>query len=302
MNEQVLTPALLRRFCHLAEGSEPDFFTGASYDSENVADGELFVSLAGDRQDLAAAQAIESGAAAVLLKPGIFSLRQVVTERECAIYVTEDLTAALKGLAAAFLKELAPAVIGVTGTDCPTEAASAAAGVLGNVFSVYWLKENEKKPEELAVTLLNTPPHCEMIILELPDSSDRGMSLLPLTYLLATGTDSSRTAAERVFSAADRMKASSVIIYDEDEPLYSRDWDKSTLSCGLTESALFFAEYVDWETDTLSFTLRGISGRFTAGGTGRANLKGALFAIAAGVHLGLSADEIQAGLRDVRQW
>lgn len=120
----------------LRPGARGGVFAGAAYDSRQVAPGQLFFALPGERTDgyQFAAQAAASGAAGIVVPR---ARGAPAISDEAAVIAVEDPRAALGDLARAVRKEFRGLVVGVTGSNGKTttkEMTAAALRPLGTVL------------------------------------------------------------------------------------------------------------------------------------------------------------------------
>ncbi|TMW73123.1 hypothetical protein [Alteribacter natronophilus] len=293
MSNTYLTSSFVSSYCRHEKGTEPHDFQSVSRRADQVEPGDLFVPScgAGLMEEVSLAQ--KRGALGILLKhDDVVSLKSPVN---CTVYSSDDPEAALHSMAQAMLAESGPSVIGAAG-EGKAEIALAAYSVFGSAFRVSLLSPEQR--QNLTAEILNTPMDCEMFIIELPDDLMEIPEFLPVSHLIASGSRGETEQAERICAVADRLKASCVIICDAEEPQYERDWDKTTLTCGRSEGALFSADSLSKDGESHTFRVKGIDFRFSV--PSEIRVKSALYAVAAGMHMGLSAEEIQNGLSNSR--
>lgn len=144
---------------------------GCILDSRLARGGEMFFALPGERVDgheyINAAW--EKGAALVIAEEGYFKKRgQIPRAPEGkALLLVNSGQEALQELARFWRIELGAKVVAVTGSNGKTTTKDMIAAVLAQRFHVYRSKENHNNELGLPLTILNTPPETEILILEM---------------------------------------------------------------------------------------------------------------------------------------
>jgi UDP-N-acetylmuramoyl-tripeptide--D-alanyl-D-alanine ligase len=136
---------------------------GVSFDSRSMREGEAFVALRGDRDG-------HDFVADALARGAPFAIVERVPEglEGDALVVVEDAYAALATLASAARADLEDAtVIGVTGSVGKTSTKNMIAAATGSVRTVYASRASFNNEIGLPVTLLETPPRTEVLVLEM---------------------------------------------------------------------------------------------------------------------------------------
>jgi UDP-N-acetylmuramoyl-tripeptide--D-alanyl-D-alanine ligase len=166
---------LLRRPSHAGATPGP---TRASVDSRELAPGELFVGLDGERVDGGryAAQALEAGAWGVLVAPKHAQAAVEATSgagslgAAGAVLAHEDPLAALHALARAWRRELrsrGAMVVAITGSTGKTSTKDILAALLAGRLRVAASPENLNTEIGLPLALLGAPADTELLVLEL---------------------------------------------------------------------------------------------------------------------------------------
>ncbi|MDR2450217.1 MAG: UDP-N-acetylmuramoyl-tripeptide--D-alanyl-D-alanine ligase [Candidatus Accumulibacter sp.] len=146
-------------------------FLGVSTDSRNVAPGELFVALRGERfdgHDFAGAARERGAAAAVTDLAGAVKLR--ASKVDLPLVVVADTRAALGELAAAWRSRFALPVIGVTGSNGKTTSKEMIAAILRAAFgadSVLATAGNRNNDIGLPLTLLGLGEEHRAAVIEM---------------------------------------------------------------------------------------------------------------------------------------
>ncbi len=152
-----------------ALGLNPDLaregveYTGVTTDSREVREGDLFVALEGERFDghEYAGEAVASGAVgAVVSKPPAGSAGAV-------LYPVDDTLKALADLARHRRAALDVPVIGVTGSSGKTGTKELLRGALSRTLRVHATRGNLNNRVGMPLTVLETPPDAEVVVLEM---------------------------------------------------------------------------------------------------------------------------------------
>lgn len=148
----------------LREPSDPDGPSRAVIDSREVVAGDLFVGLAGARDDggLFAAQALEAGAWGVLV-----TARHAGELDNGAILVAEDPLAAMQSLARAWRRELGAPVIAITGSTGKTSTKDILAALLAPALATVASPRNHNTEIGVPLAILAAPSGTQALVLEL---------------------------------------------------------------------------------------------------------------------------------------
>lgn len=150
----------------LRPGTRP--IRDAAVDSRRVGPGQLFVAIPGERTDghEYLAEAVAAGAAAILVTrtPGSEELERLGDAT--VIRVADGLTA-LHGLAAAWRRRFDLPVVGVTGSVAKSSTKEAVATVLQSRRTVLKSEGNENNEVGLPLTVLRIRPEHEVAVLEM---------------------------------------------------------------------------------------------------------------------------------------
>jgi UDP-N-acetylmuramoyl-tripeptide--D-alanyl-D-alanine ligase len=137
-------------------------FTGVSTDSRSVAEGDLYVALVGERFDGHdfVLEALSRGArGAVVSRP--------VEGETTPIYPVTDTLEALGTLATYRRRELTVPVVGITGSAGKTSTKDLLRGALSGALRVHATEGNRNNRIGMPLTLLDTPPDAEAVVLEM---------------------------------------------------------------------------------------------------------------------------------------
>jgi UDP-N-acetylmuramoyl-tripeptide--D-alanyl-D-alanine ligase len=146
----------------LSVGPAEAAFSSFHTDSREVAEGGLFFALRGALMDghEFVAEAVRRGAAGVVVE-------RPVNASGAAVIAVDDTWRALYGLAGWVLAEVAPLVVGVTGSNGKTSTKEMAAAVLGSRRSVLKSEGNLNTETGLPLTLLKLGREHDVAVLEM---------------------------------------------------------------------------------------------------------------------------------------
>ena len=147
-----------------AGGSKAGGPVRAVVDSREGGPGDLFVGLPGERADGGefAARALEAGAWGALVAP-----EHAGGLEGGVVLAAEDPLAALQSLARAWRRELAPRVVGITGSTGKTSTKDILAALLAPHLKAHANRENLNTEIGLPLSILEAPPGTEVLVLEM---------------------------------------------------------------------------------------------------------------------------------------
>ncbi len=139
----------------------------AIIDSRQVQPGDLFIGLAGEREDggLYARQALQAGAWGVLVTPE--HAEPLAAEAQGAVLAHPDPLAALQALASAWRLKLGAKVVAITGSTGKTSTKDILAAVLGGQLRTVASPQNLNTEIGLPLAVLAAPPGTEALVLEM---------------------------------------------------------------------------------------------------------------------------------------
>lgn len=134
-----------------------------SIDSRNIRPGDLFFALQGNQHDghQYVSQAVENGAAALVVN------RPIPLENNVPMVVVQDTLEALQRLGAYNRRQLPIPVIGITGSNGKTSTKDLVASVLGIKYSVLKTKGNFNNEIGLPLALLELDESYQVAVLEM---------------------------------------------------------------------------------------------------------------------------------------
>ena len=297
----------------LAGGSPGMHSSGISVDSRHVHRGDLFFALRGgfvDGHEFVDAALRGGAAAAVVARP--------VETAAGALVLVQDPMEALRRLGAWVRDEVDPLVIGITGSTGKTSTKDLVAAVGGVKFRTVSADRSFNNELGVPLTLLKTAPDTEVLVCEL-GARGPGQIRSLCGYVrpqVGVVTNVGVThyeqfgSAEAIASAKSELVAAlpqgGVAVLNADEPDVagmSRVTRADVVTYGTSRGAWLRAEGV--ELDRLgraSFLLvRGYEKAAVAlAMSGRHQVSNALAAGATGLALGMSLDQVRAGLQAAR--
>ncbi|MBS9335378.1 UDP-N-acetylmuramoyl-tripeptide--D-alanyl-D-alanine ligase [Fructobacillus sp. M1-13] len=158
------------------QGDEKTVVEGVTFDSRKVQPGDLFVALVGENDGHDYIQmAMDKGAKAVLAQEG-----HVLPAAVSAVVVPDSLTG-LQELSQYYLKEVAPKVVAITGSNGKTTTKDMVASILSEQYKTFKTPANFNNEIGLPVTILSMPEETEILVLEM--GMDRPGQLTALSTL-----------------------------------------------------------------------------------------------------------------------
>lgn len=289
--------------------------TGVVTDSRKITPGCLFVPLSGDKFDghHYAAAALAAGAGATLWQRD----KGPVPEGG-GVIIVEDTLEALQKLSAAYLKEVAPQVVAVTGSNGKTTTKDIIMSLLEVQFKVHKTAGNFNNHIGLPLTILSMAEDTEIAVLEMGMSSRGEIALLASlaepdvavitnvgeSHLLQLG--SRKEIARAKLEIAEGLKPGGLLIYNGDEPLLTEVMQESTFKApegmrtfrfGLNEDNDDYPTGMMSHTGGMTFTSsRHKEHAFTLPLPGQHNVVNALAALAVARHFGVTEQNMKEGL------
>ena len=290
---------------------------GVSIDSRRVQVGDLFVALPGAVTDghLHVEEALAAGAAAALVARPVVGRDGAVL---APLLVADDPAAALRALAAWVRDATDPVVVGVTGSTGKTSTKDLIAAVAAAKFRTVAAERSHNNELGVPLTLLAATPETDVVICEL---GARGpgqirqlceyvrpqigvVTTVGVTHYEQFGSVDAIAAAKAELPAA--LPEDGVAVLNADDPRVAAMAEVTraeVLTYGTAPGAWLRAESIDLdELGRATFTMtRGVDRRpVTLGTSGRHQVHNALAAGAVGLVLGLSLDQVAAGLAAAR--
>lgn len=285
--------------------------SSVEFDSRKCRSGSLFVPIIGqsDGHDYLKA-AVDNGAVATL-----WSRQSDLPE--IPFFKVDDTEAAFKKIAKAYLKKIAPKVIAITGSNGKTTTKDMTESVLSQKFQTYKTQGNYNNQLGLPYTILHMPKTTEVLVLEMGMDHAGEISVLTqlalpeaaaITLIGESHLEYFKNRggiAQAKMEIVEGLAADGFLLVPGDEPLLTPLTKKIaqkvyTFQLGPGTSDLKAKVIKETQHET-SFTLNFLGKTiFTIPVSGTFNVKNALIAAFFGKKFGLSADEIQKGLAQVK--
>lgn len=283
-------------------------------DSRKKTPDGLFVPIKGDRFDGHdfLFQAIENGAAAALWRES----RPLPDKLppDFPLFLVKDTLEALQSLAKSYLRECAPKVVAVTGSNGKTTTKDMIDSVLGTVYKTFKTQGNFNNHIGLPLTILAMPEDTEVLILEMGMNHFGELTFLSqlaepdVAVITNIGEShieflgSREGIAKAKLEIVKGLKDGGTLVIDGDEPLLAHVRTKAfrILSCGYNEGADLWITDMHERMDGYTFSVNHESGTYKVPVLGKHNVKNAVYSIAVGEQLGLSAVKIKEGLERLK--
>lgn len=292
--------------------------TGVVTDSRKITTNCLFVPLCGDKfdgHDYAAAS-LDAGAAGTLWQ------RDKGPAPQGGVIIVEDTLEALQELSAAYLNEIAPKVVAVTGSNGKTTTKDIIMALLEVQYKVHKTEGNFNNHIGLPLTVLSMAEETEIAVLEMGMSSRGEIALLASlaapdvavitnvgeSHLLQLG--SRKEIARAKLEIAEGLKPGGLLIYNGDEPLLAEVMQESTFTAPEGIETLRFGlkqDNDDYPTGMMSHS-GGMTftsnlhkeHAFTLPLPGQHNVVNALAALAVARHFGVTDQNVESGLSKLK--
>ncbi len=294
-------------------GTQGDIqISGVTIDSRKVQKGNLFVPFKGENVDghYYIEKAIENGASAALWQKDVPEPPTGIP-----LLIVEDTLLALQTMAAKYLEECGPKVVGITGSNGKTTTKDTTASILSEKYKVHKTEGNYNNHLGLPLTILSMEEDTEIIVLEMGMSSKGEIELLSNlarpeiaiitnigeSHLLDLG--SREAIADAKLEITSGLKKDGIIIYHGDEILLSRklkDGKWKSISFGRAESNDLYPRKIRSENTSTAFTLNIHREELNIPVLGNHNVLNAMAAIAASLQLGVDWKGIQNGLSHLK--
>lgn len=293
--------------------------TGVVTDSRKITAGCLFVPLAGDKFDghHYAAAALADGAAGTL-----WQRDKGPAPEGGGVILVDDTLDALQKLSAAYLNEVAPKVVAVTGSNGKTTTKDIIMALLEKQYKVHKTAGNFNNHIGLPLTILSMAEDTEIAVLEMGMSSRGEIALLASlaspdvavitnvgeSHLLQLG--SRKEIARAKLEIAGGLKPGGLLIYNGDEPLLTEVMQESTFIA--PEGMVSFRFGLSEDNDDYPTGMMSHSGgmtftsslhkehAFTLPLPGQHNVVNALAALAVARHFEITELNIEAGLSKLK--
>ncbi|MCE4957617.1 UDP-N-acetylmuramoyl-tripeptide--D-alanyl-D-alanine ligase [Macrococcoides caseolyticum] len=280
---------------------------GVSIDSRHINEGVLFIPFKGENVDghHYVKQALESGAHAALWQS------DVEVPQELPLVVVEDTLIALQSIAKAYLNEVHPKVIAITGSNGKTTTKDMVEAVLAPNFKVKKTQGNYNNEIGLPLTLCQLDEDTEISILEMGMSGFGEIEFLSelaqpdIAAITNIGESHMRDLGSRAGIAQAKFEIikglNGPLFYDGDEPLLQALVAKSEgtfKKIGFNEDNDYYIHALQTSDRRITFKVDDYT--FSVPTLGAHNARNATIAIAIGRLLGLSDETICSNLNQLQ--
>ncbi|MCI5721029.1 MAG: UDP-N-acetylmuramoyl-tripeptide--D-alanyl-D-alanine ligase [Firmicutes bacterium] len=292
-------------------GSPDAEIDGVSFDSREVKAGELFVPVVGEVHD---AHKFIPGAAERGCSCFLVSDAAAVNGLECSAVLVEDTTAGILKLAKHYLDSLSLKKVAVTGSIGKTSTRDMVYAVLKEKYNTGCSKKNYNTEVGVAMTIFSFDESMEAAVLEtgmdcLGEISRLVNIIRPdvgiITYV-GTSHIERLGSRENIFKAkmeiTDFFGENNTLVINGDNDMLAEirdDREYAVIKAGSGEDAQYrVSDVKDFGEDGIEYTLTadGKSHLIRLNVPGAHNALNSALAVAAGVQLGVSAEEAVAGL------
>lgn len=294
-------------YLNIEENFADTEISGVEKDNRKVKPGDLFVAIRGENFDGHdfAASAVENGAVAVLCE------RELNLKVPCLI--VENTVLGLQKIASGYRNNFTPKVVGVTGSVGKTTTKEMIASVLSEKYNTLKTEGNLNNEIGLPFTVFNLNTSHEAAVIEM--GMNHFGEISRLTHVarpdIAVISAIGESHIEFLGSKEGILKAKleileglsengTVILNGDDEYLWSLRGKLpfKTVYYGSENSDVdLFAIKTDSSINEIIFKIREIPNfEFIINCGGEHNLKNSLAAVAVGLELGVSTEQIKAGL------
>ncbi|MCS4487056.1 UDP-N-acetylmuramoyl-tripeptide--D-alanyl-D-alanine ligase [Staphylococcus americanisciuri] len=285
---------------------------GVTIDSRHVESGQLFVPFKGEHVDghRFSAQALEDGAAATFFQTN----SDIMPPTEGPVIYVEDTLQALQQLAAAYMREVAPVVIAVTGSNGKTTTKDMLENTLAADFKVQKTQGNYNNEIGMPLTILALEPDTQVSILEMGMSGFGEIELLSKiaqpNFAIITNIGESHMQdlgsragiAKAKFEVIAGLKEQGHLLYDGDEPLLTELVEENAsvhaTSIGTASTNDVCCEVIAHDETGITFVLNNKE-TYRIPVLGAHNMKNATYAIAVARELGVDPETIQQQLQQL---
>ncbi len=303
------------RLWNPAVGSTNFSFTDVATDSRNVSEHTLFVPLIGENQDGHAyiQQAFERGASAVLAaevsSEKFGQVYDSLSEKGLVVILVKNTLTALQKAAARYVEKFPELIrIGITGSNGKTTTKELAKNVVGARYNVIATEGNFNSETGLPLSVFRIRPEHQAGIFEMGmnrvDEIGELAAVLKPRYAIITNVGTAHigilgsreaiaTEKKKIFSFFD---SSSVGFVPEDDSFaeFLRNVPAGTVKTFGTASMDEISEVKDLGFAGTEFSLK--NQKITLALNGSYNFKNCLGVVALAEELGLTAEEIKAGV------
>lgn len=283
---------------------------GVTTDSRAVIKGNLFFPLVGEKFNghEFVSSALENGASAI-----VWQESEANPPKDVPVIFVKDTLRALQLLAEAYLNEVKPKVVGITGSNGKTTTKDMVTAVLETTYKVHKTKGNFNNHIGLPLTVLNMEETTEIAILEMGMSGKGEIELLSKiakpdvaiitnigeAHLMDLG--SREGIADAKLEIVKGLKEDGVLIYHGDEPLLEERVHAlpiRTITFGERSQNDFVATNMKQAINGTSFQVNNVE--YTIPVLGKHNVQNALAAYAVAKHFKVQEDAMIQGFSQLK--
>ncbi|AIG65043.1 UDP-N-acetylmuramoyl-tripeptide--D-alanyl-D-alanine ligase [Weissella tructae] len=281
--------------------------TSTTFDSRTAGQGSLFIPLIADNDGHAyLTSAIDNGTSATL-----WQRDHTPYPTNIPTILVDDTLAAFQALAAAYLKQVAPKIVAVSGSNGKTTTKDFIAAIGATIYKTTKTPNNFNNEIGVPTTILAMPADTELLIVEM--GMDHPGDLTKLSEMVNPDIAVLTMIGEahiEFFKTRDRIAdgkmeivagipADGTLVYNGDEPLLTERVNAlpnlNARSFGLDASNDLSAENIETTPQSAKFTTSA-GDNYTIPMSGNYNVANALAAITVGTLLDIPADKMALGL------
>lgn len=298
--------------CEIDERYLDVMIKGVTIDSRHIEVGQLFIPFNGENVDghRFSAQALQDGAAATFYDKH----SEVPAPSEGPVIYVENTLEALQQLASAYLRNVNPTVIAVTGSNGKTTTKDMIENTLAASYKVKKTQGNYNNEIGMPLTILALSKDTEVSILEMGMSGFGEIELLSRIaqpdFAIITNIGESHMQdlgsragiAKAKFEIISGLKKGGTLFYDGDEPLLEELVKKTNglhaVAIGNGESNDIHCNVTAYDASGITFTLNDDE-TYTIPVLGAHNMKNAAYAISVAKKLNVGYETIQQQLQQL---
>jgi len=282
--------------------------TTTTFDSRTATEGSLFVPLIADNDGHAYLDsAIANGTSAAL-----WQRDHTPYPPNLPIILVDNTLEAFQALAAAYLKEVAPKIVAVSGSNGKTTTKDFIAAIGATTFKTTKTPNNFNNEIGVPTTILAMPNDTELLVVEMGMDHPGDLSKLSnmvnpdiavLTMIGEAHIEFFKTRdriADGKMEIVSGIPSDGTLVYNGDEPLLIERVaalpNLNGRSFGLNITNDIFAENITMTPQSASFTTSNDGQSYTIPMSGEYNISNALAAISVGSLLNIPADKMAIGL------
>ncbi len=317
-----LLGAVRGKYIGFARNSKHFCFTSVVTDSRNVVPESLFVPLIGEKQDghIYIPQAVEKGASVVFIAASAYKANEnkymeIVSANENLVFIVVDNTLhALQDAAAAYANKF-PGIIrvSITGSSGKTTTKEITAAILSQKYNVITNKGNLNSETGLPLSLFTIKPEHQLGLFEMGMNRVNEIGELAAAWkpqyaaITNIGTAHIGILGSRNAIAEEKRKIFSYMKKDGVAVIPASDDFASYLAEAAHGKIVYYGKDVknsgvefvsDDGLDGTTFTVDGVTVHLSLPGV--YNYSDALAAIALGKSLGVSTEQIKAGIESIK--